>query len=156
VADVVAHGGSLVVEAGTGVGKTFAYLVPALLSGERVLLSTATKALQDQLYARDLPRLVQALNLPVRLALLKGRSSYLCTHRLDMARRDPQIPDRHTVHLLSRVETWSLSTRTGDLAELPGLDERSPLFPLISSNLVNCLCWPVPQFQDLPRQCCET
>jgi ATP-dependent DNA helicase DinG len=147
VADVVAHGGSLVVEAGTGVGKTFAYLVPALLSGERVLLSTATKALQDQLYARDLPRLVQALNLPVRLALLKGRSSYLCTHRMEMARRDTQIPDRHTVHLLSRIETWSLSTRTGDLAELPGLDERSPLIPLITSNRENCLGSQCPKFK---------
>ncbi len=147
VADVVAQGGSLVVEAGTGVGKTFAYLVPALLSGERVLLSTATKALQDQLYARDLPRLVQALNLPVRLALLKGRSSYLCTHRMEMARRDTQIPDRHTVHLLSRVETWSLSTRTGDLAELPGLDERSALIPLITSNRENCLGSQCPKFK---------
>ncbi len=147
VADVVAHGGSLVVEAGTGVGKTFAYLVPALLSGERVLLSTATKALQDQLFARDLPRLVQALNLPIRLALLKGRSSYLCTHRMEMARRDTQIPDRHTVHLLSRVETWALSTRTGDLAELPGLDERSPLIPLITSNRENCLGSPCPKFK---------
>lgn len=147
VADVIAQGGSLVVEAGTGVGKTFAYLVPALLSGERVLLSTATKALQDQLFARDLPRLVQALNLPVRLALLKGRSSYLCTHRMEMARRDTQIPDRHTVHLLSRVETWSLSTRTGDLAELPGLDERSPLIPLITSNRENCLGSQCPKFK---------
>jgi ATP-dependent DNA helicase DinG len=147
VADVVAQGGSLVVEAGTGVGKTFAYLVPALLSGERVLLSTATKALQDQLFARDLPRLVQALNLPVRLALLKGRASYLCTHRMEMARRDTQIPDRHTVHLLSRVETWSLSTRTGDLAELPGLDERSPLIPLITSNRDNCLGSQCPKFK---------
>jgi ATP-dependent DNA helicase DinG len=147
VADVVAHGGSLVVEAGTGVGKTFAYLVPALLSGERVLLSTATKALQDQLFARDLPRLVQALNLPIRLALLKGRSSYLCTHRMEMARRDTQIPDRHTVHLLSRVETWSHSTRTGDLAELPGLDERSPLIPLITSNRENCLGSQCPKFK---------
>jgi ATP-dependent DNA helicase DinG len=147
VADVVAHGGSLVVEAGTGVGKTFAYLVPALLSGERVLLSTATKALQDQLYARDLPRLVQALNLPIRLALLKGRASYLCTHRMEMARRDTSMPDRHTVHLLSRVETWSLSTRTGDLAELPGLDERSPLIPLITSNRENCLGSQCPKFK---------
>ena len=147
VADVVAQGGSLVVEAGTGVGKTFAYLVPALLSGERVLLSTATKALQDQLYARDLPRLVQALNLPIRLALLKGRSSYLCTHRMEMARRDTSMPDRHTMHLLSRVETWSLSTRTGDLAELPGLDERSPLIPLITSNRENCLGSQCPKFK---------
>ena len=76
VADTIVNGGSLVVEAGTGVGKTFAYLVPALLSGERVLISTATKTLQDQLFARDLPRLVQSLNLPIRLALLKGRGSY--------------------------------------------------------------------------------
>ncbi len=147
VADVVSTGGSLVVEAGTGVGKTFAYLVPALLSGERVLLSTATKALQDQLYARDLPRLIQALNLPIRLALLKGRSSYLCTHRMDMARRDSTLPDKHTVHLLARVETWSQSTRTGDLAELPGLDERSPLIPLITSNRENCLGSQCPQFK---------
>ncbi len=147
VADVVAHGGSLVVEAGTGVGKTFAYLVPALLSGERVLLSTATKALQDQLYARDLPRLVQALNLPIRLALLKGRSSYLCTHRMEMARHDTTLPDRHTVHLLARVESWSLTTRTGDLAELPGLDERSPLIPLITSNRENCLGSQCPKFK---------
>ena len=86
VADVISQGGSLVVEAGTGVGKTFAYLVPALLSGERVLLSTATKALQDQLFARDIPRLIAALNLPIRLALLKGRSNYLCTHRMQRAR----------------------------------------------------------------------
>jgi ATP-dependent DNA helicase DinG len=147
VADVVSHGGSLVVEAGTGVGKTFAYLVPALLSGERVLLSTATKALQDQLFGRDIPRLIQALNLPIRLALLKGRSSYLCTHRLDMARRDSSLPDKHTVHLLARVETWSKTTRTGDLAELPGLDERSPLMPLITSNRENCLGSTCPQFK---------
>ncbi len=148
VADVVAHGGSLVVEAGTGVGKTFAYLVPALLSGERVLLSTATKALQDQLFARDLPRLVQALNLPVRLALLKGRSSYLCTHRLEMARQSSSLPDRTTVHLLAKVETWSHATTTGDLAELPGLDERSPLIPLITSNRDNCLGSQCPKFKS--------
>jgi ATP-dependent DNA helicase DinG len=147
VADVVALGGSLVVEAGTGVGKTFAYLVPALLSGERVLLSTATKALQDQLYARDLPRLVKALNLPVRLALLKGRSSYLCTHRMELARQDHSATDRHTAHLLSRVETWSMATRSGDLAELPGLDERSPLIPLITSNRENCLGSQCPKFK---------
>ncbi len=86
VARTIEQGGSLVVEAGTGVGKTFSYLVPALLSGERVLLSTATKTLQDQLFGRDLPRLVQALGLPVRTALLKGRASYLCLHRMELAR----------------------------------------------------------------------
>ena len=81
VARQIEQGGSLVIEAGTGVGKTYAYLIPALMSGERLLLSTATKALQDQLFDRDLPTLIDALGLPIRLALLKGRSNYLCTHR---------------------------------------------------------------------------
>src|SRR5688572_30191016 len=91
VARTIESGGALVVEAGTGVGKTFSYLVPALLSGERVLLSTATKTLQDQLFGRDLPRLAQALGLPVRMALLKGRASYLCPHRLELARQDASL-----------------------------------------------------------------
>src|SRR6218665_2880283 len=82
VADAIAERSVLVAEAGTGVGKPYAYLVPALLSGERVLLSTATKTLQDQLFARDLPGLARTLGLPVRMALLKGRASYLCLHRM--------------------------------------------------------------------------
>jgi ATP-dependent DNA helicase DinG len=147
VADTLHAGGALVVEAGTGVGKTFAYLVPALLSGERVLLSTATKALQDQLFSRDLPRLVKALNLPVRLALLKGRSSYLCTHRLDLARRDATLPDRHAVQLLAKVERWALTTRSGDLGEVPGLEEGSSLVPFITSTRDNCLGSECPQFK---------
>ena len=148
VADVISEGGSLVVEAGTGVGKTFAYLVPALLSGERVLLSTATKALQDQLFARDIPRLIAAFNLPIRLALLKGRSNYLCTHRMQMARQDASLPDRHVVRMLAKVETWALTTQTGDLAELPGLDERSALIPWITSNRENCLGSQCPAFKN--------
>ena len=139
VADTLEHGGSLVVEAGTGVGKTFAYLVPALLSGERVLVSTATKALQDQLFSRDLPRLAQALGLPVRLALLKGRSSYLCPHRLSLARQEALLPDRTSVALLAKVERWALTSSSGDLADLPGLDERSSLLPFITSTRDNCL-----------------
>ena len=139
VAETLDQGGALVVEAGTGVGKTFAYLVPALLSGERVLISTATKALQDQLFARDLPGLAQALNLPVRMALLKGRGNYLCTYRLALARNEALLPDRQSVHLLAKVETWAQATRTGDLAEMPGLDERSSLLPWITSNRDNCL-----------------
>src|SRR5215212_9598938 len=119
VAQTIENGGALVVEAGTGVGKTFSYLVPALLSGERVLLSTATKTLQDQLFARDLPRLAEALGLPVRMALLKGRGSYLCSHRLELARQDASLPDRTAVRSLAKVEEWSRITRTGDLAELP-------------------------------------
>ena len=139
VAETVDQGGALVVEAGTGVGKTFAYLVPALLSGERVLISTATKALQDQLFSRDLPGLAKALNLPVRMALLKGRGNYLCTYRLALARSEALLPDRQSVHMLAKVETWAQATRTGDLAEMPGLDERSSLLPWITSNRDNCL-----------------
>lgn len=146
VADVIEQGGALVVEAGTGVGKTFSYLVPALLSGERLLLSTATKALQDQLFGRDLPRLVDALGLPLRLALLKGRGSYLCLHRLILARHDAGH-DASTARALAKVERWSQATRTGDLAELPGLDERSPLIPLITSTRENCLGAQCPQFK---------
>jgi ATP-dependent DNA helicase DinG len=129
------------------VGKTFSYLVPALLSGERVLLSTATKTLQDQLFGRDLPRLVEALGLPVRTALLKGRSSYLCLHRMELARRDAALPDRASLRSLARIEQWAHVTRTGDLAELPGLDERSALIPLVTSTRENCLGAQCPRFR---------
>jgi len=146
VARTIEDGGALVVEAGTGVGKTFSYLVPALLSGERVLLSTATKTLQDQLFGRDLPRLVQALGLPVRTALLKGRASYLCLHRMELARSEASLPDRTSARSLAKIEEWAVSTRTGDLAELPGLDERSPLIPLVTSTRDNCLGSQCPKF----------
>ena len=139
VARTMEEGGMLVVEAGTGVGKTFSYLVPALLSGERVLLSTATKALQDQLFARDLPLLAEVLGVPVRAALLKGRASYLCLHRMAHARQDSAVTDRNVVRVLAKVEDWSRSTRSGDLAELTGLDERSPVIPLVTSTRENCL-----------------
>jgi ATP-dependent DNA helicase DinG len=139
VATAIEDRGALVVEAGTGVGKTFAYLVPALLSGARTLLSTATKTLQDQLFVRDLPRLRSALELPVSVALLKGRSSYLCLHRLAIARHDAHLPDRHAVRGLAKVEAWAQSTTSGDLAELPGLDERSSIVPLVTSSRENCL-----------------
>jgi ATP-dependent DNA helicase DinG len=148
VARTIRCGGALVVEAGTGVGKTFSYLVPALLSGERVLLSTATKTLQDQLFGRDLPRLVAALGLPVRTALLKGRASYLCLHRMESARQEATLPDRASVRALAKIEEWALVTRTGDLAELPGLDERSALIPLVTSTRENCLGGQCPKFRS--------
>jgi ATP-dependent DNA helicase DinG len=148
VADTMEHGGVLVVEAGTGVGKTFSYLVPALLSGERVLLSTATKTLQDQLFGRDLPRLIAALGLPVRAALLKGRSSYLCLHRMALARQDDATAGTPAARTLARIESWSRATRTGDLAELPGLDERSPVVPLVTSTRDNCLGGACPNSRD--------
>ena len=147
IAQTIDEGGVLVVEAGTGVGKTFAYLVPALLSGARVLLSTATKTLQDQLFGRDLPELIKALGLPVRIALLKGRSSYLCQHRLALARQDPALDDRTMARTLAKIEQWSQTTRSGDLAELSGLDERSPVLPHVTSTRDNCLGSECPKFR---------
>lgn len=148
VARAIEDAEALVVEASTGVGKTFSYLVPALLSGERVLVSTATKALQDQLFGRDLPRLVDALGVPVRTALLKGRASYVCLHRLSLARQDSSVADRNVLRSLAKIEQWAQVTRAGDLAELPGLDERSPLIPLVTSTRENCLGTPCPQFRS--------
>ncbi len=147
IARTVEDGGVLVVEAGTGVGKTFSYLVPALLSGERVLLSTATKNLQDQLFGRDLPLLVKALGLPVRTALLKGRASYLCLYRLEIARQELGANDRFAARTLAAIEKWSHTTYAGDLAELPGLDERSAVIPLVTSTRENCLGSQCPQFR---------
>ena len=141
VARAVQGGGALVVEAGTGVGKTFAYLAPALLSGARVLVSTATKALQDQLFLRDIPRLAASLGVPVRLAQLKGRSSYLCLQRLDEAFAGGAAEHLSAAQqrLLGEVRLWAQRTASGDVAELPALDEASPLLPLITSTRENCL-----------------
>ena len=149
VAQAIDARSALVVEAGTGVGKTFAYLVPTLLSGARALVSTATKSLQDQLFLRDIPRLREALQLPVSVALLKGRASYLCLHRLNQARQAETLPDRWALRTLAKVEQWSHVTVSGDLAELEGLDERSSVIPLVTSSRENCLGQECPQF----RQC---
>lgn len=148
VAEAIRDSASLVVEAGTGVGKTFGYLVPVLLSGRRALISTATKNLQDQLYQRDLPRLRDALGLPVTTALLKGRSSYLCLERLGRARHEIDSSDRLALRTLAQVERWAQQTRAGDLAEIDGLNDRSPVIPLITSTRENCLGSECPQFRD--------
>ncbi|MDZ4100729.1 MAG: ATP-dependent DNA helicase [Hydrogenophaga sp.] len=147
VAQALQSGEHLAVEAGTGVGKTFAYLVPVLLSGQRALLSTATQALQDQLFNRDIPAVSRALGLPVRVAVLKGRSSYLCLHRLELARtvgssaqRDPAVAAG-----LEQVQRWARLTRSGDVGELDTLHERSPLRPLITSTRHNCVGTTCPQ-----------
>ena len=147
VAQCIETGGDLVVEAGTGVGKTYAYLVPALLSGERILLSTATKTLQDQLFGRDLPRLLAALGQTARLALLKGRSSYYCIERAEIAPHMLQAGERHVAATLTRIAQWARQTQTGDLAEVPGLDERSPALPLVTSTKDNCLGSDCPKFK---------
>ncbi len=148
VVQAIEERNALVVEAGTGVGKTFAYLVPTLLSGARALISTATKNLQDQLFLRDLPRLRDTLRLPVKIALLKGRGSYLCLHRLGQARLSVQLPDRWAARALAKIEQWSHATTSGDLAELEGLDERSSVIPLVTSTRENCLGADCPEFRN--------
>ena len=147
VSRTVHDGGQLVVEAGTGTGKTYAYLVPVLLSGQRALVSTATKALQDQLFSRDIPRLIEVLGLPIRVALLKGRSNYLCLHRMEQARHSPESAQPGAQKALAKIETWAQSTRTGDMAELTGLDERSSLWPLVTSTRDNCLGSTCPRYR---------
>jgi ATP-dependent DNA helicase DinG len=122
--------------------------VPLLLSGKRALVSTATKSLQDQLFLRDLPRLRDALGVPARLALLKGRASYLCRYRLQQAEQSGQLPDRFAVRALQRVVQWASSTRSGDLAEMEGLDDRSPVIPLVTSTRDNCLGTECPEHRN--------
>src|SRR5215469_9593904 len=131
----------LTVEAGTGTGKTFAYLVPALLCGARVLVSTGTRTLQDQLYAKDLPLVGAALGRPAKVALLKGRSNYLCRHRLENAG-----PARES--MLERIRSWSRVTRGGDLAEVAGLADSHPVWAKVTSTRDNCLGARCPQLAD--------
>lgn len=128
----------LIAEAGTGTGKTFAYLVPALLSGQRVIISTGTRALQDQLYHRDLPRVRAALGAPVKTALLKGRANYLCRYRMEQAKGE-SFASREMVQQFQSVVAWSGRTQRGDLAELSGLPDDSALRPVVTSNAENCL-----------------
>src|SRR5476649_2804935 len=110
VEEAIADGHSLITEAGTGTGKTYAYLVPALLSGQRVIISTGTRALQDQLYHRDLPRVREALGVGLRTALLKGRANYLCLYRMNQARGDAKFSSRESVAQFQRVAVWSSRT----------------------------------------------
>jgi ATP-dependent DNA helicase DinG len=141
---------TLIVEAGTGTGKTFAYLVPALVSGRRVIVSTGTRALQDQLYHRDLPAICGALGRPVRVALLKGRSNYLCKHRLEIAEQQAYARGlrREVATALPKVRAWSHVTKRGDIAELPGLGEADPVWPWVTSTRENCLGSECPVFDE--------
>jgi ATP-dependent DNA helicase DinG len=149
VADALAARETLVVEAGTGTGKTFAYLVPALLAGLRVLISTGTRTLQDQLFAKDLPLVTAALGRPARVALLKGRANYLCRYRLARAADGGEqlsitaaaMPPRARggQALLARIRRWALTTRRGDLAEMRGLSDSHAVWGEITSTRENCL-----------------
>jgi ATP-dependent DNA helicase DinG len=141
VGETLAARGTLAIEAGTGTGKTFGYLVPALLSGRQVIISTGTRTLQDQLFNRDLPTVARALGRPARIALLKGRANYLCLHRLELAESMPALPGvpAPNARMLGRLRRWSRETRTGDLAEVASLRDADPVRSAVTSTRENCL-----------------
>lgn len=139
IAETVEDRTALLAEAGTGTGKTFAYLVPALLSGLKTIISTGTRALQDQLYHRDLPRVRDALGVGVKTSLLKGRANYLCKYRLEKSKGEPRFTSKEQITQFQRIVAWSGRTRMGDLAELDALPDDSPLLPLVTSTTENCL-----------------
>ena len=147
-AETIAANQTLIVEAGTGTGKTFAYLMPALLSGKKIIISTGTRHLQDQLFGKDLPVVREALNAPVRGALLKGRSNYLCWHRLQTAGSEGARLTGKQMHELEEVRAWSARTASGDIAELGQVPEDSIVWPRVTSTVENCLGQECEYFQD--------
>jgi len=147
-AEAISAQQTLIVEAGTGTGKTLAYLLPALQSGKRVIISTGTRHLQDQLYGKDLPVVREALNIPVKTALLKGRSNYLCWHRLETANSEGRRLTRGQLHELGEIQAWSKRTRSGDIAELGDVPEDSVVWPRVTSSTENCLGQECEYFQE--------
>lgn len=143
MADAIAHAleceTTFIAEAGTGTGKTFAYLVPALLSGRKVLISTGTKNLQDQLFHKDLPIVRETLGIPVTTALLKGRSNYLCKHRLNLAEHDIHGETKIHIRKLRQIRNWAIKTKTGDTNEIPEISEGDTIWPMVTSTSENCI-----------------
>lgn len=138
----------LIAEAGTGTGKTFAYLVPAIMSGRRIIVSTATKNLQDQLFKKDIPLIRRALNLPFTAAILKGRGNYCCLYRLHEACQSTLGFGRTEAAALAKIKTWSRRTRTGDIADMPAIAESDPVWHHATSTVDNCLGQDCPNHAD--------
>lgn len=149
---VIAADESICIEAGTGTGKTFGYLVPALkswlLDDRKVILSTGTKNLQDQLYYRDLPNMRQALGISPKTALLKGRNNYLCLYRMEQSLDSGQFKSRSMTDTLIKVKDWSRQTQSGDLTQCNDLSDSDPLWPYVTSTNDNCLGVECPDFAD--------
>ena len=147
-AAAIEQGGNLVAEAGTGTGKTLAYLVPALLSDKKVIISTATKTLQDQLFHKDLPVVRRALARPIRTAMLKGRGNYLCLYRLENNLGFRAGQDARDARALGLIRRWARATRTGDIAEAHDIPEQSPYWAAATSTVDNCLGQDCPRYGD--------
>ena len=148
VANAIKQDKQAIVEAGTGTGKTFAYLVPALLSDKKVMVSTGSKALQEQLFHRDLPALKKILVKGKKIALLKGRSNYLCIERLNQHVTHVPVDDPDVMHQLAMVAKFSGETRSGDMADCSGIEEDAKVLPYVTSTSDNCLGKDCPAFQD--------
>ena len=156
VADVIEHGGTLIAEAGTGTGKTLAYLIPAILSGQRVLVSTGTKNLQEQIFFKDIPLLREALGKPFNATLMKGRSNYLCLHRFETYRDGVEgntsaggrLIESGDRVVLPVINAWMKKTATGDRAELRDLPEDLPLWKDIAADAETCLGTECPRYGD--------
>jgi len=139
VAEAIAAKSVLVAEAGTGTGKTFAYLVPALLTGGKVIVSTGTKTLQDQLFDRDIPTVRSALGAPVTVALLKGRANYVCHHHLERAAQEARFPAREDARHLVEIQRFTRGTPTGDKADCAAVPEHAGIWSYVTSTRENCL-----------------
>ena len=139
VGDAIKNHSATVIEAGTGVGKTFAYLVPAIASGGRVIVSTGTKTLQDQLFVKDLPLVKNALKTDTKTALLKGRANYLCSYRLRQAQTEGRFDDRRSLSYLQRIGDWQVITFAGDIAELNSVPRDAEIWQQVTSTADNCL-----------------
>ncbi|MGB2832007.1 MAG: ATP-dependent DNA helicase [Methylotenera sp.] len=139
ISDAIEHNTQLVAEAGTGTGKTFAYLVPALLTGGKVIISTGTKNLQDQLYNRDLPNVRDALKVPVTVAMLKGRANYVCHYHLERAEQEGRFASREDAKYVHIIKTFAENTKTGDKSELNTVPENAMIWASVTSTRDNCL-----------------
>lgn len=139
ISEAIENNGQLVAEAGTGTGKTFAYLVPALLTGGKVIISTGTKNLQDQLYSRDLPNIRNALKVPVTVAMLKGRSNYVCHYHLERASHEGRFASREDAQYLQVIKTFAENSKTGDKSDLTSVPENATIWPSVTSTRDNCL-----------------
>lgn len=146
IEQTLADSATLIVEAGTGTGKTYAYLAPAILSKQKVFISTGTKNLQDQLFNKDLPTLKKAINIPFKSALLKGRSNYLCHYRLNLAQTDPH--QKHHQKTLQALSEWSNQSKTGDLSDSDILEDKSLLWSKVTSTIDNCLGQQCPNYDE--------
>jgi ATP-dependent DNA helicase DinG len=148
VADAIKNNAILVAEAGTGTGKTFAYLVPALLGGGKVIISTGTKNLQDQLFQKDLPMVRDALKAPVAIALLKGRANYVCHYHLERAAQDGRFATREDIKHLGKIKRYAKTSNTGDKSGVADVPENAPIWLQVTSTRDNCLGQECPNHKE--------